>query len=114
MIENKRLQQLSEVLSGMPLCEWIEIRAAITKMYDKMSAGLKLGDVESIHKSLRMKFNMPKKHGNCTTFGICPKCGEHTYNFADDRCIYPMDDDDVMYECRNCGHTETWEELKEE
>ena len=105
-MKNSKLETISELLSGMTLKEWAEIKKAVEKMYSTASENIKLADAETVRETLRHQMNMPYVQNGNIKFGVCPKCGGR-YTVGMGYYIEPNFHNEPVYQCLDCGHSET-------
>ena len=105
-MNNDKLVQLSELLSGITLNEWSKIKNSVENMYSIASQNIKLADAETIRETLRQRINMPYVQNGNIKFGICPKCGGR-YTVGTGYYVEPNFHNEPVYQCLDCGHFET-------
>lgn len=52
-----KLEQIANMLVGLPHYEWSRIRVAVDKTYSSASAKLEISDAETVLRKLKLEFN---------------------------------------------------------
>ena len=54
---HEKLEQIANLLVGLPHYEWSRIRVAVDKTYSSSSAKLEISDAETVLRKLKLEFN---------------------------------------------------------